>query len=662
MARELRSRSASHRFRRSEIILLALLVLVGLMRGAFWVVTITVWNHVDEMQHYGYVASIATGDGIPIVGRDLVPAEVTLLAKDSTTYGFRPAPVGPEPEDPAWGATAQQYEGIQPPLYYTLMAPVYLLIRPQGMLATVMALRLATLVLSLAAVPLTALLARELFPDRRLAWIAAPALLVTLQAVNGYGAYITNDALTLPMGAAVLVVAARLWRRGPTLGQAALMGVLGGLAFLSRGSIAVLGPLVAAALLGAAVRHRAGVGQVMAWAGIAGGLAAMLGLPWIAWTHLAYPNTNAVAEFNALIGPIVGPHPRTLAGVAKHLRESTHGWFDYQALRPKLGAYTMGALWICGGTLVAGLVGCRRRRDGHGALALLWLAASAPVAVVGMFVVIQVALGGIGGMIGRYLVFTLPPLAVLVAAGLDVALGARWGAVAIAAVATVALTGGARLDRAYVHLTYTPQTTAEVAPVVDQSWHDRWTSTPAIEVRPPCPVRAVTLTFPEAVPPVVWVRTPARPTEDAQLRDAAPIALGGMVGTYTLPEPLSTPFAVLPPDGAAIGVSETERASALELAGAPGDPVARLECAVENPAATRFAQVHALAGVLPIRYGTLMALPIGWAVASWVVLLVLLVGAARGRGRLTPQQAGRGGGTGSSVSMDRTADAGIASA
>jgi 4-amino-4-deoxy-L-arabinose transferase-like glycosyltransferase len=605
-------------FGRRDAILLALIMLVGFARGMFWVVNVPFPYVIDEMQHYGYVVSVATGKGIPTVGSDLVPPEVTLLAKASPTYGFRQSPVSIDPADPAWGASAQQYEGIQPPLYYTLMAPVYLLTRSRGALFAAYATRVVTLLLSLTAVPLTAALAYELFPRRSRLWVAAPCLLVALQAVNSYGGYVTNDALILPMGAAVLATGARTWRRGPTLSDAVLTGMVSGLAFLTRASIAVLAPLVAAALVGGAIRHQASWERIVAWAGIATGVALALGLPWLVWTRLAYPGTSAVAEFNALIGPIVGQQPRTLAGVVEHLRESTQGWFDFQAFRPPVGAYTMGALWVCLGALLTGLVACWRKRDWRDALALLWLAASAPVAVAGMFVVIQVALGGIGGMTGRYLVFTLPPLAVLAAAGLHMTLGDRWAAVGMSVLVAVVLTSGARLDHAFMHLTYTHAATSEITPVVDQSWHDSWAVVPMVRVIPPCPVRSVTLTFPETAPPTVRISGAA-----VQLRETEPL-LRGVYGTYALPKALGTPFSVQIPSGVVIGVSNSERTDALDLDATSKDPVIRLACGVEDPDGLRFQQLHTLANALPVRYGTMMAIPTGWAMAAWGAVIFLL--------------------------------------
>ncbi|MEA2686017.1 MAG: hypothetical protein QOE93_1212, partial [Actinomycetota bacterium] len=47
----------------------------GLLRGAFWAATTEVWSPIDEAHHYGFVASLAEGHGIPTVGKDVMPIE-----------------------------------------------------------------------------------------------------------------------------------------------------------------------------------------------------------------------------------------------------------------------------------------------------------------------------------------------------------------------------------------------------------------------------------------------------------------------------------------------------------------------------------------------------------------------------------------------------------
>jgi hypothetical protein len=108
-----------------------------------------------------------------------------------------------------------------------------------------------------------------------------------------------------------------------------------------------------------------------------------------------------------------------------------------------------------------------------------------------------------------------------------------------------------------------------------------------------------------------------------QLRETEPL-LRGVYGTYALPKALGTPFSVQIPSGVVIGVSNSERTDALDLDATSKDPVIRLACGVEDPDGLRFQQLHTLANALPVRYGTMMAIPTGWAMAAWGAVIFLL--------------------------------------
>lgn len=147
--------------------------LVGLVRGLFWVAATEVWNPIDEAHHYAFIASLGEGRGIPQVGRDQVPLDVLEIEKASPTLWQRGSPHAADLDDPWWSKEAAQYEGVQPPLYYLLLSPAYRASRPFGAVTALYVLRTATVLLSLAAVPLAWLLAGDLFPGRPAVWLAA---------------------------------------------------------------------------------------------------------------------------------------------------------------------------------------------------------------------------------------------------------------------------------------------------------------------------------------------------------------------------------------------------------------------------------------------------------------------------------------------------------
>ena len=206
---------------------------VALVRGLFWVALAPVWNPVDETAHFGYVEFLATGHGIPKVDEDLVSNEVLRVAKESPTYYFRTRPHGVDASDPAWDGTRYQYEGVQGPVYYLLMVPAYWLGRPFGILGALYTVRVASVLLSLMAVPLAWLLARELFPRFPAIWVATPALLALSQGFNANLACVSNDALAVVASTGTLVLAVR-GVKSPSSRNAIGAGALLGLSVLNK--------------------------------------------------------------------------------------------------------------------------------------------------------------------------------------------------------------------------------------------------------------------------------------------------------------------------------------------------------------------------------------------------------------------------------------------
>jgi len=74
------------------------------------VFTVEVWNPIDEAQHYSYVESIATGNGLPVVGEDKLSSDILEIAKASPTQPFQSQGYLLT-EDFDWGAFGESYEG-----------------------------------------------------------------------------------------------------------------------------------------------------------------------------------------------------------------------------------------------------------------------------------------------------------------------------------------------------------------------------------------------------------------------------------------------------------------------------------------------------------------------------------------------------------------------
>ncbi len=630
-------------------LLLALVVVAGL-RGLYWVAVTDVW-HGDEPQHYAYVQHLATGQGLPVLGEDRVPQEVVALAKESATNGYRSTDISAAVTDDRWGVFREQYEAGQGPPYYVLLAAVAAAAADASTLERLYALRVTSMLLTLATVPLTWALARAVFPRSPPVWLLAPALLVTFQGINAGGVSVTNDALVVPLGVAALLGVARALRDGPTRSSAVLAGGALGLVVLTKPTAVVVALPMALGALAAWWRHRPPARRVLAWAGGAGALAAAPVLPWLAWQRVAYDGSSAAAAFNAIIGQLVGP-PRGLdrAAVAQYLADVTRGLFDYEPYRPAFAAYSMTLLGLTTAVVVAGIAVAVARRRAGAALRVAWLAAALPLGFATMLVLVQVALDGVGTIVGRYLHVALPALAVAVAAAAVVACGRRGGALVVALVAASGLTLEVGVDDLYVESVYLrglPE--PGTAPAIVQDRADALVPVTDVAVVPPCPATAIGLAFRGETPPGLTLR--AGGTEQPAVRFAAEVLHGAdVMGWYALPD-LTGPFVVALPAGAGpIGVAADDRDPALSLPGAPGDPVARVTCPAADPRAVRFAQTHAPQHP-DLPYALVRAWPRVWAVLGWAAVAVAavnaLAGAVRGAGPRTRRGTGSPGPEGS---------------
>jgi 4-amino-4-deoxy-L-arabinose transferase-like glycosyltransferase len=218
-----------------------LLVVVGyVLIGAQYAARTPAWQAPDEPAHYNYIRLIVQERVLPVL--QLGDYDAAYLDRLKAEH----FPAG-EPID------SIRYEGWQPPLYYLLAAPVF---AATG--GSLLAIRLFTLWLGAAVIILAWRLAREIFP-------ASPGLALT---AAGFVAFIpqhvamtaaaNNDALAEIWIGLGLWLAVRLMLRPPAgrWREGWLLGLVLGLAFLTKLSAYPLAGLVALALLLTAWRER----------------------------------------------------------------------------------------------------------------------------------------------------------------------------------------------------------------------------------------------------------------------------------------------------------------------------------------------------------------------------------------------------------------------
>lgn len=227
-------------------VLMMLEVAVILLLGAVTVSRFHVFAEVDERAHLAYVQEVAEHKRISWVGRDNVSWQE--LAIEQGTY---PHPSQLDPR--LLGLQGSSYEGWQPPLYYTLAAPAFLI--PSNYRDKVYAVRAFDLFLFSVALVVSALLARAVFGKRwRIAFCVVLSTFmwpgVIVRAIT-----VSNAALELPV---VLLYVLVVWRATAKPGARWLLaaGGLLGLCVLTQLTLVCLAPLLAFPLVRQLYKHR----------------------------------------------------------------------------------------------------------------------------------------------------------------------------------------------------------------------------------------------------------------------------------------------------------------------------------------------------------------------------------------------------------------------
>ena len=197
------------------------------------------WGLIDEEQHLDYIRSLAEEGTVPVASRTpLSPQIIESLFRSHRWSTFHwPTPPSNDPAD--LGLEGYSYEGFQPPLYYVLMAPIFRLL-PGGVLASLFALRLVAVALSLVTVWITWRIASDIFSGNALLSLLPPLILVLLPERTMAASRVNNDVLLEPIAAAFFWVAVRVLLHGFTVRRSLALGLFLGLGFLTKTSMAIL--------------------------------------------------------------------------------------------------------------------------------------------------------------------------------------------------------------------------------------------------------------------------------------------------------------------------------------------------------------------------------------------------------------------------------------
>ncbi len=223
---------------RSTLTALSVIVLAYLAIGAQYAALTPAWQVPDEPAHYNYIRYIVQTGTLPVlkVG-DYDQAYLSTL----TSKGF----------PPDLSVDSLRYESYQPPLYYLLATPIFLLFG-----GALIPLRLFSLALGAGVILFAFLTARELFPARPLLALATAGFIAFIPQHVAMMAGVNSDSLAeLVMGAGLWVIMKGMKGTGGTKGDwlerrwKVALALLVGAAFLTKVTIYPLAVVAALALL-----------------------------------------------------------------------------------------------------------------------------------------------------------------------------------------------------------------------------------------------------------------------------------------------------------------------------------------------------------------------------------------------------------------------------
>ncbi|MCA9953788.1 MAG: DUF2142 domain-containing protein [Ardenticatenaceae bacterium] len=214
-----------------------LLILISyLLVGGLYAAQVPDWQAPDEPAHYNYVRQLADGR-FPI----MAPGDYDQAYLDE----IREAKFAPQ-----YAVEAIEYEDWQPPLYYLLLTPIYLL--TDGLL---LALRLVSLLLGAGVIFLAYQTARLLFPQAEwVAWSTAVFVAFIPQHVAML-ASVNNDSLSELLIALLLYLTLRWVTRdgirklGDDRRWLIGLGLVLGLGFLTKATVYLMAPVLGIVLL-----------------------------------------------------------------------------------------------------------------------------------------------------------------------------------------------------------------------------------------------------------------------------------------------------------------------------------------------------------------------------------------------------------------------------
>jgi len=300
--------------------ILALILLLYLVLGVLFAAYTPRWQAPDEPAHYNYVRYLAENGRFPVLQMGDYPHEYMEEIK-----GRRfPPDLSIDPI---------RYEYHQPPLYYSLAAPVYVLAK-----GALLPLRLLSVALGAGVVLLAYATGRRIFPGRPALGLASAAFVAFLPQHLATVSQAGNDVLAELLFALVLFQLAG-WVQDQeskivNRKSAIALGFLLGLILITKTTAYIAVPLALGVLVWRWLRYRAPARRILADLARIAIPAALIALPWYARNATIYgwPDFLGLRRHDAVVvGQLRLAEYLAQFGAASYLR--------------RLGEFTFKSFW-----------------------------------------------------------------------------------------------------------------------------------------------------------------------------------------------------------------------------------------------------------------------------------------------------------------------------
>lgn len=312
---------------RQHRVLLVVIWLAFLSRGLFYCVQQPMWEGYDEWAHFAYVQHLAEHRTLPS-RTDLVSNQVrrSLQLVPLSQFAATVSPgtithdlfwqLAPEEQarreqelrrlpSSALGTSdpsilARQYEAQQPPLYYLMLAPFYLMLERLSLPAQIFVLRILSVVIASSVVFLGYAIARFVLRSRALSLLVA-VLLACLPGLYIDICRIGNESLSIALTSAVILCSLKAFRRRSRALDWLLLGMLMGVALLTKTYTVAFVPLPAVVALLRTLRRPKAWKQTAAFCGAAYVAAMAIG-GWWYWRTWATTGTLSGEQLHVAAG------------------------------------------------------------------------------------------------------------------------------------------------------------------------------------------------------------------------------------------------------------------------------------------------------------------------------------------------------------------------